>query len=312
MKIILSRPWCSVLWRFGWYRHGSPLRLMSHGRKIQTSAGRQPVKRWNRTISATTSGRQGRVASTVGKTSSVSRAAAEPGNSRQHLIDFRLHQLLTNRPAEHADDPTDIAVNRGPGHAGFDHLIPDCLEGTRCEVRGLRIGIQQCDEPQCRTDAALLGRRAAVFHVIPADMKPIGREQLDDRQTADGTIARLASAGEPFRNDPVILAFTRASTRLRNTRCSTLLTPGAPSNSLRDTACSAPGDRRFLFLPRCTKLVDVTICRDRDGRRRLHFPIHARSSHAIIPSTTARNVVAMNRLRRLNRQGHRIRQYPSI
>jgi hypothetical protein len=28
----------------------------------------------------------------------------------------------------------------------------------------------------------------------------------------------------------------------------------------------------------------------------LHFSIHARSSHAIIPSTTARNVVAMNRL----------------
>jgi hypothetical protein len=32
-----------------------------------------------------------------------------------------------------------------------------------------------------------------------------------------------------------------------------------------------------------------------------HFPIHARSSHAIIPSTTASNVVTMNRERRVNR-----------
>ena len=39
-----------------------------------------------------------------------------------------------------------------------------------------------------------------------------------------------------------------------------------------------------------------------------HFPIHARSSHAIIPSTTARNVVTMNRLRRVNRGGHRSRK----
>jgi hypothetical protein len=39
-----------------------------------------------------------------------------------------------------------------------------------------------------------------------------------------------------------------------------------------------------------------------------HVPIHALSSHAIIPSTTARNVVAMNRLRRLNRSGHRSRR----
>ena len=36
--------------------------------------------------------------------------------------------------------------------------------------------------------------------------------------------------------------------------------------------------------------------------------IHARSSHALIPSTMARNVVAMNRLRTVNRQGHRGRK----
>jgi hypothetical protein len=36
--------------------------------------------------------------------------------------------------------------------------------------------------------------------------------------------------------------------------------------------------------------------------RAYHFPIHARSSHAIIPSTTARKVVAMNRLGRANRE----------
>jgi hypothetical protein len=35
-----------------------------------------------------------------------------------------------------------------------------------------------------------------------------------------------------------------------------------------------------------------------------HFQIHARSSHAIIPSTIARSVVAMSMLRRLNRNGH--------
>jgi hypothetical protein len=40
----------------------------------------------------------------------------------------------------------------------------------------------------------------------------------------------------------------------------------------------------------------------------LHFPIHARSSHAIIPSTTARNVIAMNKLRSVNCGGHRIRK----
>jgi hypothetical protein len=34
-----------------------------------------------------------------------------------------------------------------------------------------------------------------------------------------------------------------------------------------------------------------------------HFPIHARSSLTIMHSTTARNVVEMNRLRKLNRQG---------
>ena len=39
----------------------------------------------------------------------------------------------------------------------------------------------------------------------------------------------------------------------------------------------------------------------------IHFPIHARSSQAIIPSTTARNVVAMNRPRSVNRNGHRSR-----
>jgi hypothetical protein len=33
-----------------------------------------------------------------------------------------------------------------------------------------------------------------------------------------------------------------------------------------------------------------------------HFPIRDQSSHAIILSTTASNLVAMNRLRRLNRQ----------
>jgi hypothetical protein len=41
---------------------------------------------------------------------------------------------------------------------------------------------------------------------------------------------------------------------------------------------------------------------------RPHFPIHARSSQAIIPSTTARNVVAMNKWRRVNRGGHRNRR----
>jgi hypothetical protein len=35
----------------------------------------------------------------------------------------------------------------------------------------------------------------------------------------------------------------------------------------------------------------------------IHFPIHARSSPAIIPSTTATHVVAMNRLRSVNRTG---------
>jgi hypothetical protein len=40
----------------------------------------------------------------------------------------------------------------------------------------------------------------------------------------------------------------------------------------------------------------------RDGEG--YFPIHPRSSQPIIPSTTARNVVAMNRLRSVNRHGH--------
>src|SRR5450755_389306 len=34
-----------------------------------------------------------------------------------------------------------------------------------------------------------------------------------------------------------------------------------------------------------------------------HFPIHARSSHAIIPSTTATTVVAISMVRRENRGG---------
>jgi hypothetical protein len=40
----------------------------------------------------------------------------------------------------------------------------------------------------------------------------------------------------------------------------------------------------------------------------LHFPIHARSSHAIIPSTMTKKVVATNKVRRVNRIGRRVRR----
>lgn len=72
----------AVLWLSGRYCQTSPLRSRSQGLSIQTSAGRAPVSRCSRTMSATMVGNLGSVASTTasdtGRTGDVSRAALRP------------------------------------------------------------------------------------------------------------------------------------------------------------------------------------------------------------------------------------------
>ena len=62
-------------------------------------------------------------------------------------------------------------------------------------------------------------------------------------------------------------------------------------------------DNKLQFLQVEPYYADCRVAVVSQRRFQIHFPIHARSSQATIPSTTARNVVAIKSERMLNRQG---------
>ncbi len=117
--------------------HTSPDTSTSQGRMMRTSAGRQPVSRWNRTMSATISGRLRPVIPTVVPSSHRSHrrrlagfgpATAQALDRRQAVANAWWHKLLADPPLEYPADAIDVSVHVPPGLAGVDHHLLQRLE----------------------------------------------------------------------------------------------------------------------------------------------------------------------------------------
>ena len=105
-----------------------------------------------------------------------------------------MNQFLRNSPLEHADDPTDAAVDLAPAIACLDHFIADSLEGQWPEGARRGRAVESTDEPQHEANIARLDSRLAILYVIAVGELYVRQDQFVDGQ--GWTLSGLARSAE--------------------------------------------------------------------------------------------------------------------
>jgi hypothetical protein len=120
---------------------------------------------------------------------------------------MRRHQLVLDAPAKHPLDPAHAAVYEATGVVLADHLFADGLRSQRAELDNERVPVQFRQWPNGRPDAIHFGGGLAVLAIVRLRVLQIGQAQLVEREVGRGPCgSKLATAGNPFRNETVVLA----------------------------------------------------------------------------------------------------------